>query len=441
MTIDKNKISALIIAVFGVLAFIFIKNQNLVIISLFALVLGAGFLIKNIKSQGLGSGSSLFLIFLFLFHFGVLIPYSLFGTYYPDIYDFTEWYFGGPIVYAASLSLLGMVSFQAGVIFNNKSFKFYKSNQHQRSLSKLWLLLLVSFLLIYVFEGLRNDLFFTSRTAYLRMQDAGNSRVFGIARGLMITSGFIAAAYSNRKKSILISLVVLGALLPLFINGERGEFLVTGAAFFVLLYKKGYKFKFYEYGIGLIAIFFSIPLIKNLRIGKSEPLDFDYLSPIYEMGMQIRTVTYTVDAIQKNFTDWWYGHSYLEAFWRIIPNVGNIRGTLIGGLRENAPKQWLTDLYNPGGAGLGYSIIAEPYLNFGVFGVIGILFLLGYTINRFDNTDTSSSFSLSIYLIFLQSILWAVRNDFYVVIRQFVWGVLLLVLSIEVVKLLKRRNY
>jgi oligosaccharide repeat unit polymerase len=84
-------------------------------------------------------------------------------------------------------------------------------------------------------------------------------------------------------------------------------------------------------------------------------------------------LTDTVDAVPKKM-DYWYGRSYFRAVEALIPKV-------VVRERELTAVEWYTSTFHPSaysrGGGMGFFVVAEAYLNFGVLGVFSVLFVTG----------------------------------------------------------------
>ena len=144
-----------------------------------------------------------------------------------------------------------------------------------------------------------------------------------------------------------------------------------------------------------------------------------------------------------DYDSYQYGNSYLIAFRNSIPNIGfsqsnSQRTEAIQNLRNDPdsiqktiPSDWITyrlerDKYLRG-EGLGFSAIGEPYLNFGIIGVVLYFLLLGMLLGKFDSTLINSSGSM---LIFAGAMYWpfvqTVRNDFVNFVKPLVFIALIL---------------
>lgn len=99
-------------------------------------------------------------------------------------------------------------------------------------------------------------------------------------------------------------------------------------------------------------------------------------SSLNEMGTSIMTVVFTMDLVPA-VRDFAWGETYLASLEAAIPGQGYGRDT---------EEVWLTYLVSPEtasvGGGLGFSFMAEAYLNFGVFAP-AVLALAGFFLGGF----------------------------------------------------------
>jgi hypothetical protein len=73
--------------------------------------------------------------------------------------------------------------------------------------------------------------------------------------------------------------------------------------------------------------------------------------------------------------------------------------------------------------GLGFSAIAEPYMNFGAPGVAVYFFLLALVLVAAYRFDVSRPTRLALWAVVLGPLLWTVRNDFHGFFRPVLLGI------------------
>jgi oligosaccharide repeat unit polymerase len=142
--------------------------------------------------------------------------------------------------------------------------------------------------------------------------------------------------------------------------------------------------------LGLLALFVVFPLIRSTRntSGSEKYSSSFYLESYFavdnpatsivgEMGSSLATVAHTIELVPAK-RPYDMGIGYLYEILTVFPNIfGDLHPTVARGI----PSQWLTWEVNPyiaaRGGGLGYSFIAEAYLNFGWIGAPLVVFFFG----------------------------------------------------------------
>jgi hypothetical protein len=120
----------------------------------------------------------------------------------------------------------------------------------------------------------------------------------------------------------------------------------------------------------------------NHLVEKYTSLENPAIAAVHEMGGSMMTVAHTINLVPASHDFEWgagYGYALLtlfpNLFWKIHPTVA-----------RKIPSAWLIWQVDPytaeQGGGLGYSFIAEAYLNFGWLGVPIVMLLGGYLVGR-----------------------------------------------------------
>ena len=94
------------------------------------------------------------------------------------------------------------------------------------------------------------------------------------------------------------------------------------------------------------------------------------------------------------------------------------------------PSYWITAAVEPwvykNYGGLGFSAVAEPYMNFGTPGVVIFFLLLAFLLVQLERISIRSSYALVAWALLLGSLLYTTRNDFSTFFRTTAWGFLYL---------------
>lgn len=147
------------------------------------------------------------------------------------------------------------------------------------------------------------------------------------------------------------------------------------------------------------------------------------VSAIHEMGGSVYTLAHTM-TIVPNSRDYDYGGSYFYALLTLFPNLfWDLHPTIAAGI----PGEWISWEIEPWaaarGVGMGYSFIAEAYLNFGPLGAVGFLFCWGWVYARFvlwsDQAAHPARMAFAASMAFF--FLFIARAEMAVIVRGIVW--------------------
>jgi uncharacterized protein YjeT (DUF2065 family) len=147
------------------------------------------------------------------------------------------------------------------------------------------------------------------------------------------------------------------------------------------------------------------------------------IDAIAEMGGSIVPLAFTLELVPAHH-DYELGVGYLYAVLSLVPNLfWEKHPSAVHG----APSIWLIETIDPAaarsGSGLGFSFIAEAFLNFGPFGVPLVSFLIVYGIVRLwlwaERGRNPARFAVVASL--LPSLLFCARSEILGLPRQLVW--------------------
>ena len=247
-----------------------------------------------------------------------------------------------------------------------------------------------------------------------------NSALDNLCRGMFVPAGFMVLSYSrssSRKHFVLGALFFYAALTCL--SGDRTEGLTLLVAVFVYWYwrmgsKGGANFlKSVVAFFACIFIIFLIPAIASFRIGGNA--DFGGIGAVIEgvfseLGFNFYTVCFQSSLHLPTYN----GLTYLASLTALLPTSFDFLG-----VREAANVLFGEVIYNKGMAaiypwatfGLGYSLVAESFLNFKVFGFL-LIALFGFLGGRLCGRDGRSSLDSYLSYSFLWAFLTLARRGF-----------------------------
>lgn len=213
----------------------------------------------------------------------------------------------------------------------------------------------------------------------------------------MLPGVFLLAATSDRRpalRRVSLILIAIYALAYLFM-GYRGAAGASLAAYGWIWHSRIRKLPLYPtLAVGMVVVFLVFPMIRLHRsmrgedrlnwssfAGTLENYDNPAAASLTEMGGTLATTAYTMDLVPSD-RDFEFGKGYFFAALTVLPNIfGTTRHPSV---ERGTASAWLVRTVSyehaASGGGLGYSFVAEAYLNFGWLGPPLVMILLGYAL-------------------------------------------------------------
>jgi oligosaccharide repeat unit polymerase len=271
----------------------------------------------------------------------------------------------------------------------------------------------------------------------------------GISASSEILTGFflpgilllLVSSAGSKKYAIMLGALVLIQSAPALVLGRRYAAVGPVLAFVWVWHRSRSRLPIRWLAIlGIIFILVISPIVtstRNVAFFDRPSIDLlydDYLSQdnlavsgIADMGGSLRTVAYTVELVPL-IRPYDYGVQYGYSLLTVFPNLfWDIHPTVAHGI----PAVWLVSTVDPAvaaaGGGMGYSIIAEAYLNFGFWGVPIVLFLTGFLFVKLVTWAAWSNDAARIALLgaYLPVFLLYARSDSTSIMRPLVWGLMI----------------
>jgi oligosaccharide repeat unit polymerase len=384
----------------------------------------------------------LYLALLGLFHLGVVVPWAL------GIYDISHT--PGFVPYGLSRALamvaysilvyqLGLLAALGGRRFQTRSIVQDETKLDDSKIFKVGSSLFLFGSVMFVIGLIRLGSVGYERLTYsetFRLRAESDPRFFGTGMTIALI-GLCLASAGGSKRQMRITYVYTGFwFLTFFYLGFRSPAITAALLVFAVAYKKGIRWPRWAPWVAGLILLIAVPMVRVIR---EEPLDERSLgSSLHEMsildgpaevGGALRPLTETLDLIGPD--NYRYGKTYLTAMKGIFPNLAlRWEAPATETIDELPPGHWITAIVDPWAyknhEGMGFSGVAEPYMNFGVAGVVVYFFLLGILLVRLEQLSIRSSYSLAIWALLVGPLLWTIRNDFREFFRPAVWGLLCL---------------
>lgn len=241
-----------------------------------------------------------------------------------------------------------------------------------------------------------------------------------------------AAAAPWRRIPVVVAVGSVWGACILFL-GFRGYALVPAVAVLAVLSKRGARPSKAICVLGAAALLTVIPIVRAMRDSRLAERSFAQAleaagpaAAIEEMGGSLRPLVHTLRFMETEPLRW--GRTYWQALKATVPNLSLAwQGGTYVSLEDLPPNHWVTrqaapQLYRHFG-GLGFSAVAEPYMNFGASGVALCFLALGAGLVWAYRFDAARPTRLALWAVVLGPLLWTTRNDFHAFFRPAILGI------------------
>ncbi len=396
---------------------------------------------------------SMFIVAAFLFHGGqtfLIVLNVQAGPMLDDLFrDFV-------LVEALYLVILGMAVFHLGAL-SAATFRRYskrgKAAMDHRSIvvsdnlvhSVGWVFVLIAILpTIFV---LRDALQVVQNSGYFglfqRESTTGFGSIMNILAAFLVPGALFLVVNSKGKplNQVVSAIIILTFALTQFVLGSRATGAMPLIAYAWLWHRTVSKLpRTLLIVSAAILLFVLFPLVKLTRHMSGEDwLDLSQgaenllesttpvISILREMGGSLSTVAYTLELVPST-RGFEFGQSYLYATLTVVPNFfWDIHPTIAHGLAADWLVQTVEPILSKLGGGLGYSFIAEAYLNFGWLGAPLLLGLIGFLFAGFVlwAQDGGGAARMAVVASFVSFFMIYARGESGSVVRALFWYALL----------------
>ena len=263
-----------------------------------------------------------------------------------------------------------------------------------------------------------------------------------ILAALLIPGVMFLAAGSPKRRFVLMGLWSIliaysGSMILSGIRREGAPLLISFAWLYHTRIRRLPRTALLSAGVAFLALFSIVVVTRQSQgpwldsigqaRGTSVAVDSPVLAAIAEMGATLIAVVHTIDLI-PSARPFDYGIGYAYTLLTVMPNVGWDRHPAAA---HGSYSDWLIHTVDPAtafrGGGLGYSFIAEPFANFGWYGVVPLLALTGYLLVRMSDwaTLTNDPARYAAVASFMAFFLFFPRAETAIMIRPLVYYSLL----------------
>ena len=281
-----------------------------------------------------------------------------------------------------------------------------------------------------------------------RLQQHFDPRFFVTSLDIVPIGLYLATAAAPWRRILPVSLVGLLWATALFYLGFRGFALIPLVTVLAILVKRGLTLPRWVYVAGVVTLLVLISSVRVLRDSRlSDRGSWSELtleaptSSLHELGGSILPLVHTLRLMQTE--DYRWGRTYWQALGEVVPNLTfEWEADRFVPTEQLPPSHWVTKLAAPwryrNYGGLGFSAVAEPYMNFGVPGVVAFFLFLGWALVRAERWGAAGPHAVAAWAIVLGPLLWTTRNASLVFFRPAVWGLLALAAALLISRSMRR---
>jgi hypothetical protein len=380
--------------------------------------------VRELRPAGLLSFPATYLLLLGVFHLGLVVPLALGARPRFD----EDWLHSGSMSRSLVLVALASACFALGVVWGGQGRVASPPAGRQEVVRPLatWGLLWAALGAVLFWRGSESlGVLRATYDEYWTTIEVSDPRAFSTGLMFLVSGALVAAAGASRRGMILLGTGLALALAPIFAKGFRGIPLTAGITFMVVWYMKAPRVATRVALVGCAFALVAVPAIRMTReaalLQVAAPVDqvrpFEFFT---EAGGSLRPLVETVQAFDSGKQRLWMGRSYALAAARVVPNV-SLRWEAAAEEEANlTPDQWVSQRAD--GWKIGFSGVAEPYLNFGVAGVVLYFAALGFLLVRADALARRSPYWCAVVASTQAALLWTVRNDVMALIRTAAWS-------------------
>jgi oligosaccharide repeat unit polymerase len=275
----------------------------------------------------------------------------------------------------------------------------------------------------------------------LYQKDVGRA---GVGSALEILSAFVVpgsflllAAGKGRKVEVVVAILVLSihAAIVLFLGFRGGAIMPLVPAAWVWERRVARLPRTLLAVIAAVLLIVVFPLVRETRMAPGkERTSTSYLvnaysevqnplaSMVSELGKSMITIAYTLELVPRE-RGYELGAGYAYGLLTVMPSLFWERHPVVV---HGLAGAWLIQTIDPyvaeHGGGIGFSFIAEAFLNFGVLGVPFVALLTGYLVVQFFLWgERGGAARLAIVAAFVPTLLFYARGEFADLPRALVW--------------------
>jgi hypothetical protein len=238
-----------------------------------------------------------------------------------------------------------------------------------------------------------------------------------------------------------VAMLLLGCIPTLVVSALLGSrWVIFSAALLVLMARsmRGAKMPWLRLGLAFVILVEIGTVIKHVRAGDIENLADvgavlvgQYTNPIVEFFEEIGQTFIAVvgvNGMHAQGAPYLGGASYADALASIVPSLPSLVGIHVVRPMHDLAAYYFYDKYATQGYTIGYSAVAELYVNFGIVGVVAGMSAIGGVLGHLYRRYLVHGTYRHLFTLYaaVGVLIFGVRNDAFTWLRDAVWACLLM---------------
>ncbi|MBM3187141.1 MAG: O-antigen polysaccharide polymerase Wzy [Chloroflexi bacterium] len=230
--------------------------------------------------------------------------------------------------------------------------------------------------------------------------------------GLMLQ---IAGGRPLRRVLITAAILWLPLILSVMLTGERNSPMVSLVVLVVVMARRGFRPSLALLLAGAIGLLALISVVRAARMGglletfaSDGALVRESALPVrgvMELGFSLRPVYVVIEALQEPAEDYRYGATYVYSLYR------RLMRTLGEPLPDVSQDPYILNEWVQRAGPIGFSTVAEAYINGGTAGVVLFSLAWGYFLRLLER-KAGSACGLAVLAVVMIPMTLQIRNDF-----------------------------
>lgn len=380
----RVKAGILVMAVFilitlMLLGFDVLPLSGCVIFAVLAIIAVAWCEIKSDKHRI--TYSTALLMYTTVTQLGLIVCYVFLGREsLSNYHDYTLRFLWSPHICRVVLwAVLAILTFEFSKQLARKKYRLKDQVEYERlssvsgkRLKVFSTFMLLAVLMYFIYNILTGGMSLFSTYEQFRNSRVSSTSVYSYALIVFYVGTIYLASAGTVRECWFGWLVWLLQVMVFALNGNKGEFMYSLLAVIGMKGLQGRKITVKMLlGVGAM-LFIVIPSITSLRkIGIAQNIDqitFNPVEAFTEMGMQLRVSVRALELMEDGSTSFLLGKSY----WQPLINM------ITPFLSHSQATAHIRNILG----GIGFSQVAESYLNFGIAGIAAFYGIAGYGLSK-----------------------------------------------------------